>query len=368
MLPRFQTQNALVFLADDEESNIRMLSHFLQSSGYRVVHALNGCDASASILREKPDVILLDISMPCIDGITLLQKIKNDTETCRIPVLMITGNDDRDIRLKAIESGAADFIQKPVDLAELGLRLRNTLELKSYQDILIQDNERLSVKVSESMISLYNKNIELKKTIADLSRSYRETILRLNLAAEFKDEETASHVRRIGLFAAELASLAGMDSAFNYNISYAATMHDIGKVGIPDSILRKEGPLDPSEWSAMKEHTLIGSRILGSSDSDLLNMAEKIALTHHERWSGSGYPNGLKKDLIPVEGRITHLIDQYDALRSRRPYKGPIPHGQVMKIMSEGDGRTSPDDFDPDLLQIFMKHSEVFNNIYHENQ
>ncbi|MDI6739997.1 MAG: HD domain-containing protein [Candidatus Edwardsbacteria bacterium] len=215
---------------------------------------------------------------------------------------------------------------------------------------------------------------ELKQAmdkLADANRKihdgYLDTICRLMMAAEYKDGRTGAHIRRSSHYAKDLAGQMGLAPEFCTAIFYAAPMHDVGKVGIPDSILLKPGPLDGGEWKLMKEHTTIGAAILQGSESGFLKMAEEIALSHHEQWSGHGYPRQLAKEGIPLAGRIVSLADHYDALRTERPYKAPMDHWQACQVIFNGDGRTQPDHFDPEVLDAFQRRHDIFKEIYHAN-
>jgi putative two-component system response regulator len=263
---------------------------------------------------------------------------------------MITSLDSRDDRVAGIAIGADDFLTKPIDNEELALRLRNNLRNKEFHDFLESHKQLLEKQVAERTKLL--------------REGYVDTIHRLVLASEFKDEHTGAHINRISHYAREMAESCNLGSEFVESIFYASPMHDIGKVAIPDSIQQKPGPLNTSEWQVMKTHTTIGAEILEGSSSPYLQMAVDIAKYHHERWDGRGYPEGLKGEEIPLTARIMNICDQYDALRSERPYKKSFNHEKSCAIILEGSDRTSPEHFDPEVLEVFRKFRGRFAEIY----
>ena len=356
-----------ILIAEDDLANRKLLVRFIEELGFVPIPVEDGCEILTLVNESHPDLILLDLGLPCQNGLSVLKDLKATHTVSEIPVLMITGSLNRDERLEAIDMGVSDFLRKPLDFEELRLRLRNNLELKEYRDIIEARNQKLEERVQEGILDLQEKNEELMGAIRATEAGYRETIFRLNLAAEYRDEHTGDHVQRIGFFAAEMAGLLGMDNEFCRTIFESATMHDVGKVGIPDSILMKPGKLTPDERRIMETHTLIGSEILKGSRSPFLIMGEEIARTHHEQWNGRGYPRGLRGEEIPLSGRIVHLVDQYDALRSQRPYKKPMSHEVAIRIILKGDDRTSPDSFDPELLSLFEKYQNLFFDLYQEH-
>ena len=342
-----------ILLVDDDAVIQSVFGEFLKSKGHDFLSASDGENGLRMAHRFLPDLIFLDISMPIMDGLEACRLLKADPATRRIPVVMFTASTDRASRIEALKAGADDFINKPIDGTELLVRVANLLKVKRYQDFL-EEHSRI-----------------LEATVAERTRQLREALLdtvqRLTLAAEFRDEDTYVHVKRISYFIEVLVKAFGIPSDEADIMFYASPMHDIGKVGIPDAILLKPAELTSGEREIIKAHTTIGARILSGSDSPYLKSAAKFALYHHERWDGTGYPSGLKGEQIPIEGRILNIIDQYDALRSRRPYKSPLDHQTTLRIIELGDGRTMPGHFDPRVLGTFMANEATIQRIYEEH-
>lgn len=350
-----------ILIVDDEEKNRKLLGIMLHSYGYAFRCAANGVEALAMAKEYAPDLIFLDIMMPDIDGYAVCRQLKADQATSEIPVVMVTALTDQDSRLKGLEAGASDFLCKPFDKNELLLRAKNLLQVKTFSDFLKQHNELLESEVSA-------RTAQLRESREQLQESYHDTVIRLTIASEFKDEDTATHISRVGLYCGLLARALGWSEEQQEIITYAAPMHDIGKIGIPSEILLKRGKLNNEEFALMKTHALIGGKILAGSTSHYIQMGEQIALTHHERWDGKGYPRGLKGEEIPMPGRIMNIADQYDALRSARPYKPAFDHDKACTILIEGDGRTMPDHFDPRVHEAFQDMHREFQDIYENRQ
>jgi len=344
------TTSKKILIADDQLFNILVLEDLCKGLGHDTVKARNGREAVALARTERPDCILMDVIMPEMGGLEATKQLKNDKETAHIPVIIITALDSRKDRLAGIANGADDFLTKPIDNEELALRLRNNLRNKEFHDFLAEHKQLLEKQVAERT--------------KWLREGYVDTIHRLVLASEFKDGHTGAHIKRISHYAKEIADACNLGSEFAERIFYASPMHDIGKVAIPDSIQQKPGPLTALEWQIMQTHTTIGAEILGGSISPYLQMAVDIAKHHHERWDGKGYPNSLKGEEIPLTARIMNICDQYDALRSERPYKQAFNHEKTCIILLQGSDRTSPAHFDPEVLEVFRKCRGRFAEIY----
>ncbi len=344
---------AVVLVVDDEERNVKLLETLLHADGHATLAARNGNEALAIAAAEKPDLILLDVMMPDMDGFETVERLKADPGTRQVPVIMVTALDDRESKLRALEAGAEEFLSKPIDRADLTVRVRNLLRLKEYGDLLANHNLLLEQEVRERT--------------AQLEEAYRDTVFTLVRAAEHKDEETGHHVRRISHYCRVLAEAMDLPVELHDAIYNASPMHDIGKIGIPDHVLLKPGGFTPEEWGIMKTHCTLGASILASGTSPYTRMGAEIALNHHERWDGGGYPNGICGEAIPLAARIMQICDVYDALRSRRPYKPPFAHERCVEIITQGDGRTQPGHFDPAVLTSFTAQADRFAAIYDQH-
>lgn len=357
-----------VLVADDEDMHIRRLTDMLQHHGYAYDTARDGFETLEKSKAYLPDIILLDMMLPDGDAYQVCKCIKDDPATQHIPVIIITSHHDMDSRVKGLEAGASDFLTKPTSAEELMLRIRNLLRLRELDDSLKQHQDLIDAEVKKRTTQLrltmkiMDKSAELlKKSQEKLKGGYIDTIQRLTMVAEYKDEDTVNHIKRVGHYCYFVAKKLGWSDENADALFYASPMHDIGKVGIPTDILLKPAKLSTEEFALIKTHTTIGGRILCGSPSTILQMAERIAMTHHERWNGQGYPKGLKGEDIPVEGRIMIIADHYDALRSRRPYKPPLDHDSSCKIITKD---AMADSFDPAVLQIFKDYHGQFEEIF----
>lgn len=365
-----------VMIVDDEEVNIRVVRKMLQRLGYQNLFSMTDSARVLEQLRHhQPDVLLLDVMMPEVSGFEILQTMQADATLRSIPVLVLTAMSDRKTRLTALEFGANDFLEKPIDQAELAPRVRNALMIRACQNQLRSYADDLRTAV--------------RQRTRQLSRSRLEVVHCLARAAEFRDDDTGRHVIRVGHYAKLIAHHAGLPRSFVDMIGFAAQLHDVGKIGIPDSILQKPGPLTDEEFDFMRRHCDMGNRVLSAShicdrillgagdfesdatqaadefwESPVSGMAATIAMTHHEKWDGSGYPNGISGEEIPIEGRITAIADVFDALSSKRPYKEAFPIDRCFEILREGRAQH----FDPQLLDVFLSRQSDIERIQFENR
>jgi putative two-component system response regulator len=358
-LIRSEINKSRVMIIDDEELVIRVVKRFLQAHGYEdFITLTDPREALQSIERNRPDVVLLDINMPHMSGMEILRMRNSLTELQLIPFIVLSANAESQVRQQALELGAVDFLNKPVESGELIVRVQNALILKRYNDCLKGYANSL-------------EQIVLERT--EMLERSREHIIRcLARAAEFRDNETGEHVIRVGKYSSVIAEQLGFDKSFCRQIELAAQLHDVGKIGVPDSILLNNRKLTMEEFEVMKthcqlgfqiiapdaqaeseqvrRHSTIGGQIMEGIESPLLEMAVEIARTHHEKWDGTGYPAGLAGDLIPISGRIVCVADVFDALCSERPYKPKFTLKKCLEIMITERGTR----FDPQVLDAFF--------------
>jgi putative two-component system response regulator len=327
---------AKILIVDDEPANVALLEDILEEQGYTYFRSTSDSRKAITMYEEiRPDLVLLDLNMPHLDGFQVMEQLRELEQDSYAPILVLTAQSDRSTRIKSLEAGARDFLGKPFDLIEVKQRIANMLEIRLFHNQTRDQNRLLELKVKE-------RTYELEET-------RREAILRLGRAAEYRDNETGMHVIRMSRLSALLAKEIGLSEQECQLILQASPMHDVGKIGIPDDILLKPGKLDDKEWKTMKMHPEIGAKILSGSRSELMQMAEAIALSHQERWDGSGYPQGLKGEEIPLAGRIVAVADVFDALTSKRYYKDAFSVEESMKIIEDSSGK----DFEPRLVEAF---------------
>ncbi|MES0488957.1 MAG: two-component system response regulator [Leptospirales bacterium] len=337
-----------ILIVDDNPKNIQVLGTILGEKGYDIAVATSGEAALKMVDKTQPHIILLDVMMPGMDGFETCQILKSSDKTKDIPVLFLTAKTDIEDIVKGFDLGAVDYVTKPFQAAELLRRVATHLEIVDHRSNLEQ-------KVQE-------RTNEVQMTLQRLENSHFEIINRLGLAAEIRDNETGLHLTRISKYTQLIVHSLKMNEQEIKILVPASMMHDVGKIGIPDHILLKPGKYEPEEFEVMKSHTTIGARLLSGIDSELIVMAEKIALTHHEKWDGTGYPGQLKGEDIPFEGRIVAIADVFDALCSKRPYKEPWPFDKALDFIHNEAGKH----FDPYLAEKFLENRKDIEKIMKE--
>jgi len=327
-----------ILVVDDEPANLKLLDKMLGLQGYANLDLVQDARHVLEHYRAaRPDLILLDINMPHLDGFQVMEQLQALNDPLLPPIVILTAQHGRDFLLRALAAGARDFITKPFDRNELLMRVRNLLEAQLAHRMLFDQKS-----VLEDMV---------RTRTEELRRTRLQVVQRLGRAAEYRDEETGNHILRMSHTCALLARTAGWSEADCELILHASPMHDIGKIGIPDAILLKPGRFEPHEWEIMKTHAAIGAQLLEGDDSELMRMARDIALSHHEKWDGSGYPQGLAGEAIPQAGRIAALADVFDALTSVRPYKQAWSVEAAVDYIRDHRGRQ----FDPALVDAFLR-------------
>lgn len=352
-----ENKAATIMVVDDIPANLKLLEEMLQGRGYRVMQFPCGAMALKAAAKNPPDLILLDIMMPEMDGFEVCRRLKADENLKEIPVLFISALDGTDDKVKAFSAGGLDYVTKPFQETEVLARVETHLELHRVRRELKKHNLQLEDLVREK--------------VKEIAASQMATIIAISKLAEHKDEETGQHVERTQVFCRIIAQKLRENNRYAENITdayiediyHAAPLHDIGKVGIADNILLKPGKLTPEEFEIMKTHVTIGATTLQAvqeryPDNAFINMGIALTQSHHEKWDGSGYPGGLVGEDIPLSGRIMALADVYDALRSKRPYKEAFTHGKSCEIIEEDGGH-----FDPAVVEAFLAVESEFAKI-----
>jgi len=338
-------KSASILIVDDEPANIKLLQRLLHKDGYTKIITTQNPDEVLGLYQQyEIELILLDLNMPIMDGFEVMEQLNKNFGDELVPILVLTAQHLQDFRQRALDCGALDYVTKPFDRQELLSRVRNLLEIQLARKYMRNQNDALERRV-------VNRTYELEIAHQQLYDSRMQIVQRLGRAAEYRDNETGLHIIRMSQTSARLGEEVAMSREQCALLLNASPMHDIGKIGIPDKILLKPGAFEPDEWTIMKTHAQIGADILAGSDSELLIMASEIALTHHEKWDGSGYPHGLKGNKIPLVGRIVAIADVFDALVSRRPYKKAWSVDEAVATINEGSGKH----FDPELVTKFMQ-------------
>ncbi|MEW6087145.1 MAG: HD domain-containing phosphohydrolase [bacterium] len=334
-----------ILIADDNKSDLELLEAILEPHGYEILKCFDGGSVLDILKREKVDLVISDVIMPGISGFDMVKKIKEEYE---IPVVLLTSLGEEEDIIRGFKSGADEFLTKPILKEEMLLRINNLLKLKKYQNSLEKE--------------VLKRTNELWEVLKDLKQLNKEVLSRLLLASEYRDDETGNHVIRVGKYSYIIAENMNFGTEFAESMEIATPMHDIGKIAVPDRILLKPGKLTPEEFEVIKQHSLIGASILQGSKFPLIMMAYEIALTHHEKWNGLGYPHGKKENEIPVSGRIAALSDILDALTTQRPYKPAFSWEKSVSIIKSESGKT----FDPRVVNILFENIDDMYSVYNE--
>lgn len=347
MLLEERILSAKILIVDDNLLNVQILKKILTEAGYTDIFLTTDPTKAAELYKEvRPDLVLLDFNMPQLNGLQVMEQCAAVDPEGYLPVLMLSGEEDKELSLKAFQGGAKDFLKKPYDRLEVLSRSRNLIE----------------VRLLHTGMKLQNRSLEetVRERTKELHRTRLDVVMRLAKVAEYRDKDTGQHIVRMSRYAECVAKSVGLPAAQCELILNTSPLHDIGKVAIPDSILLKPGKLDPEEYELMKNHTTLGAKMLTGGDSAFLKTAEIIALNHHEKFDGSGYPQGLKGEEIPLVGRICAVCDVFDALTSARPYKKAWPLKDAVEEIVRGSGTH----FDPKIVQAFLDARNSVEYIY----
>ena len=337
MITAAALRNARILIVDDEPNNVEMLRRILDREGFgRIESTTDSREAASLYVQHRPDLILLDLRMPHLDGLDVMTQLNEIAEASYLPILILSGDLTPEARRDALSRGAKDFVSKPFQQDELLLRIRTLLETRLLYLQIQSQNQLLEAKVRERTRALEEAQVEI--------------VARLAVAAEFRDDNTGQHTQRVGQMSALLATQLGLPDGQVSLIRRAAELHDVGKIGVPDTILMKIGRLTSEEFEIVKTHTTIGARILSGGKFPLLRLAEEIAFTHHERWDGTGYA-GIRGSDIALAGRIVTVADVFDALTQQRPYKPAWPVTDAIAEIDRQRGRQ----FDPAIVDAFMR-------------
>jgi len=345
-----------ILIVDDDEQVRALMQALLHGLGYRTQVAEDGAEALEMVAASPPDLVLMDVTMPRLSGVEAVRRLKASETTRIIPIIMVTGLHDMDTKVKALEAGVDDFLGKPWEQIELKARIASLLKAKAGNDQSRRYQKDLEAEVEK-------RTRQLEGALTRQRTLSLEAIYTLSRASEFRDEDTGAHLRRMSRYSAAVARRMDLPKRTIEAILYASPMHDVGKIGIPDQILLKPGKLEPHEMQIMRLHTTIGSQILHGSTTDFLKLGEVIALAHHEKWDGSGYPRGLAGAKISLAGCITAIADVFDALTTRRPYKEPFTAEKAFAIVREGREKH----FHPDVVDAFFSITDEILRIRQDN-
>ena len=350
-----------ILVVDDDDYNRTAISRLVEELGYHAETAEDGFEALAKV-KLGFDLVLSDVVMPGMDGFEVVRKLRADPVTENLPVIMVTSLDSREDRLRAVESGANDYITKPVDMAELKIRMKSVLAAKDAQDALKKHLQEMETIIERRTTGLRAALDDMVTAQRQTHEAYLETIERLSIAAEFKDTTTAQHIKRMSKYCRIIADGLNLSPREAEIIEQSAPMHDVGKINIPDEILLKPSRLTNEEWILIQQHPANGAKLLDNSKSELLQAGAIIAHTHHEKWDGTGYPRQLSGDGIPLYGRICAVADVWDALTMVRPYKPSLSNNEAVRIIKEGKGTH----FDPAVIEVFLDNLDEIEKVQRE--